>query len=90
MQGTILAINPTNFHRKSHHALLVFSIRDFNQIWIEIIHSAKLIQTKISQESLNANDWYKMEIQRRGHYLHFKINDQLTKTIELPRGLRLG
>ena len=86
----IWALSSSAHHTKSHHAILVLSIRSHSQLWAEIIHDSQGSETIIANDVLEDNVWSSITVQRRGHHLVFKINDQKHVTVELPRGLRLG
>ena len=47
----MIFLAPNSLHRKSHHAIIVLSIRRFNQIWVQILHNTTdIIESNLSQQ----------------------------------------
>ena len=88
----MIFLAPNSLHRKSHHAIIVLSIRRFNQIWVQILHTTDVIESNLSQQDdvLVDHQWLKIDIRRQGHRLFFYVNNRHRKTLEIPRGLRLA
>jgi len=76
----MIFLAPNSLHRKSHHAIIVLSIRRFNQIWVQILHNTTdIIESNLSQQDdilLENHQWSKIEIRRQGNRLFFYVNNR--------------